>query len=98
MCHHNGRCYADGTYFFSHDDPQMFFDIPSEYAQICQAVEFGFEVNPMDANEVQQSLSELLESKSQEAEGLKDELTDIYVSSSWKLTRPLRRFRRIIKK
>ncbi|MCT7583998.1 hypothetical protein N5U55_07725 [Aliarcobacter butzleri] len=39
-----------------------------------------------------------LQTKEQELENIKTELANIYISKSWKLTRPLRRFMRIIKK
>ncbi|WP_066184153.1 hypothetical protein, partial [Aliarcobacter thereius] len=54
-----------------------------------------------ELNQTKQSLQskeqELNQTK-QELENIKTELANIYISRSWKLTRPLRRFMRIIKK
>ena len=45
-----------------------------------------------------QSKEQELNQTKQELENIKTELANIYISRSWKLTRPLRRFMRIIKK
>lgn len=52
------------------------------------------ETKEQELNQTKQSL----QSKEQELENVKTELANIYISKSWKLTRPLRRFMRIVKK
>gem|GEM_PF-3886698 len=44
-----------------------------------------------------QSLNEELSTKEANIQSLNEELTDVYTSKSWKITRPLRHFKRIIK-
>lgn len=86
MCHHNGTLQINGYYAFAHDDAQMYFDIPEQYRQHCQAVEFAFEVMPMSATEVQQVLSQALASKDAE-------LSMLYASRSYRLARKLARLK-----
>ena len=47
-------------------------------------------------SEIKQNITNEL--SEEELENIKTELANIYISKSWKLTRPLRRFMRIIKK
>ena len=49
-------------------------------------------------NEEQNKTQNELNQTKQELDDLKTELTNIYISKSWKLTRPLRRLMRIVKK
>ena len=107
VCSHHGD-----SYFFEFFDPNIYFkNMDFESLSIKKfVIELLYNHIAKDAvhvcaNQIANDrdhrvgvLNQEIENKNQEIENLKNELVSLYTSKSWKLTRPLRKFMRLVKK
>ena len=107
VCSHHGD-----SYFFEFFDPQIYFEnidfeslsikkfvIELIYNHIAKdAVHVCANQIAMDKNYIIKNQNQTIENQNQTIKNINDELISIYMSKSWKITRPLRSFMRMIKK
>lgn len=100
VCSHHGD-----SYFFEFFDPNIYFEnVDFESLSIKKfVVELIYNHIAKDAvhvcaNQITVDKNYIIENQNQTIENLNDELINIYMSKSWKITRPLRNLIRRIKK
>lgn len=97
---HNANHLVENRYSFYHDDPIWIFDW-SEFGTLdYDKIVFEFELELIDVHELSNFVVQQLavfNTKEAELSSTQTELSGVYNSRSWKITKPLRTVARIIK-
>ena len=88
----SNACHVEGNiYYFNTNDPQMYVDIADVKAVEKFTIDLEYLHIGADAlNHVVNDLLKAFTSKEQNIQSLNAELVGVYMSKSWKITRPLR--------
>ena len=80
------------SYFFTTNDSQIYFEnLPSDIFENTNSMEVSIRYAHISKDALEVTIK-------QELEQTKQELANIYTSKSWKITRPLRKIMRVLKR